>query len=588
MVAILELHFILSSHTPGPLVAPVVDIPPDKFLKIEPLFPYQSLAALVASQLRACYSYKPNRAVFNCSFLSSGKRNMNFQTTTSSFLEYMTELSKQFGSGNTVADIVVILLLLSLLALAMGLIALFRSPKRDSGKGAFERYDNIGGRVERLEMHVNESKTEVSRSLEMFRGEVGYIKQELAEVKAILRRANIVGVEDSDGYIDPTQAPLTTTVTSVATAETEPEEVQEQPIEAAQAPLAQPEQIAAQPSLPAESLSKRLTKSRRGLFDKIRSLFLSKPQIGEDTLAELEALLVGSDLGIKTSQSLLAELKAEVASGTPIDEERLLALLKMKVLTILEHNGNKDQPIVPRKRGSDPLVVLVVGVNGVGKTTTAAKLASMWKEQGARVLLVAADTFRAAAVDQLVEWGRRIDVPVVSGAPNAKPQTVVFEGMQKAKELEMDVVLIDTAGRLHTKTNLMQELESVAGTVSKHIASAPHESILVVDGATGQNALQQAREFNEAAKLTGLIVTKLDGTPKGGIVVAIKEELGLPVRYIGVGEGPQDLRPFVARDFVEALFDNTAEGEASVHSDGGESAHAETRRRKRRDTQPYL
>jgi fused signal recognition particle receptor len=511
---------------------------------------------------------------------------MNFQTTTSSFLEYMTEVSKQFGSGNTVADIVVVLLLLSLLALAMGLIALFRSPKRETGKGAFERYDNIGGRVERLEMHVNESKTEVSRSLEIFRGEVGYIKQELAEVKAILRRANIAGVEDADGYIDPTQTPLTAVIPVPAV--TQPEEVPEQHIEVTEPEPFQPEPITALPVVTPESLSKRLTKSRRGLFDKIRSLFLSKPQIGEDTLAELEALLVGSDLGVKTSQSLLAELKAEVASGTAVDEERLLALLKMKVLTILEKNGNQDQPIVPRKRGADPLVVLVVGVNGVGKTTTAAKLASMWKAQGARVLLVAADTFRAAAVDQLVEWGKRIDVPVVSGAPNAKPQTVVFEGMQKAKELEMDVVLIDTAGRLHTKTNLMQELESVAGTVGKHIASAPHESILVVDGATGQNALQQAREFNAAAKLTGLIVTKLDGTPKGGIVVAIKEELGLPVRYIGVGEGPEDLRPFVARDFVEALFDNTADGESSVHSDGGESAHAETRRRKRRDTQPYL
>jgi fused signal recognition particle receptor len=224
----------------------------------------------------------------------------------------------------------------------------------------------------------------------------------------------------------------------------------------------------------------------------------------------------------------------------------------------------------------------------VGKTTTTAKLAHMWKAAGARVLLVAADTFRAAAVDQLVEWGKRIDVPVVSGAPNAKPQTVVFEGMNKAKELQMDVVLIDTAGRLHTKTNLMQELEGVSSMVSKHIAGAPHEAILVVDGATGQNALQQAREFNEATKLSGLIVTKLDGTPKGGIVVAIKEELGLPVRYIGVGEGPQDLRPFVARDFVEALFDTSADGQGSAHIDASASAHAETRRRKRRDTQPYL
>ena len=218
---------------------------------------------------------------------------------------------------------------------------------------------------------------------------------------------------------------------------------------------------------------------------------------------------------------------------------------------------------------------MVVGVNGVGKTTTVAKLASNWSKAGFKVVVAAADTFRAAAVDQLVTWCSRIGVEVVTGAPNAKPQAVVFDAMVKAKELGAEVLLIDTAGRLHTKANLMQELEGVRNIVQRHDPDAPHETILVVDGATGQNALSQAKEFNQAVKLTGVIVTKLDGTPKGGIVVAIRSEYGIPVRYIGVGEGPDDLREFNSPEFVEALFATTDV------SDQATSAHGQVRRRRR-------
>jgi fused signal recognition particle receptor len=203
------------------------------------------------------------------------------------------------------------------------------------------------------------------------------------------------------------------------------------------------------------------------------------------------------------------------------------------------------------------MIVLVVGVNGVGKTTTTAKLAARWKNEGKKVLLVAADTFRAAAVQQLQEWGRRLDVTVISGAENAKPSTVVFDGMAAAKSSGADVVVIDTAGRLHTKSNLMQELEGVRNTILKHFPEGPDETLLVLDGVSGQNALHQAREFNAAVTLSGVVVTKLDGTPKGGIVVAIARELKLPVAYVGVGEKAEDLLPFSVEEFVEGLFDES-------------------------------
>jgi fused signal recognition particle receptor len=277
------------------------------------------------------------------------------------------------------------------------------------------------------------------------------------------------------------------------------------------------------------------------------------------------------------TDTLVQNLREGMSRGEEVNEDSLLTSLKERVGEILTADSPGRLAIEPKKVGDDPRIVMMVGVNGVGKTTTTAKIADVLTKQGAKVLMVAADTFRAAAVDQLKTWGERIDVPVVSGPENAKPATVVFEAMERCKKDDVDVVLIDTAGRLHTRSNLMQELEGVGNVVTKHFADAPHEVLLVVDGSTGQNALSQAKEFNEAVDLTGLVVTKLDGTPKGGIVVAIKDALGIPVRYIGVGESTADLREFVAEDFIEALFDKSQVTELEEPS-----AHAKTRRRKRR------
>lgn len=504
---------------------------------------------------------------------------MDFQKLTTTMLNSMAGLSEKFGSGNVVADVVLLLLVLSLLALVLGLVALFRN--RGNDQGGFERYGSISGRVEKVEMTLNEFKTDTTRSTELLKGDLGYLKQELADIKALLRNTGGTGGSSrGTGGGSGSEGGETRSRRDTSALEELPAAVLEIPEE-----LEQP-----QAEFPAEAepetLTARMVKTRRGLFDRIKGLFAGKPKLDEATFSELEATLVGADLGIKTVSSLLEELRQDVASGLEVDQPRLIAMLKLKILNILERGALLDQAILPRRRDGQPLVVMVVGVNGVGKTTTVAKLAQSWKEQGAKVMMVAADTFRAAAVEQLVEWGRRIDVPVVTGAPDAKPGTVAFDAMFQARQKNVDVVIIDTAGRLHTKSNLMQELEGVKGVVAKQQPGAPHEVILVLDGSTGQNALSQAREFNEAVDLTGLIVTKLDGTPKGGVVVAIKEEIGIPVRYIGVGEGSKDLRPFSARDFVDALFDL---GDLSAsEAEGQVSAHAEVRRRKRRDTQGYL
>lgn len=326
-----------------------------------------------------------------------------------------------------------------------------------------------------------------------------------------------------------------------------------------------------------QPLSQRLTKTRAGFFEKIRGVFISKPKLDPEMVEELEYLLVTSDLGVKTVSKLVDEVKANLHKGTEVTEELLVAQLKSRLTAILGESADEPLESVLPRGGEGPLILMLVGVNGAGKTTTSAKLAARLQGQGRKVMLVAADTFRAAAVQQLRSWGERLGIPVHSGAENAKPQAVVFDAMVVAKEESYDVVLIDTAGRLHTKSNLMQELEGVRNTIQRHYPEGPHEVLLVVDGSTGQNAINQAREFHEAVRLTGLVVTKLDGTPKGGIVVAIKEEFGIPVRYIGVGESPADLRPFKAPEFVEALFDRSAPSlEEKV------SAHGETRRRRRR------
>ncbi|MCO6431309.1 MAG: signal recognition particle-docking protein FtsY [Deltaproteobacteria bacterium] len=330
-----------------------------------------------------------------------------------------------------------------------------------------------------------------------------------------------------------------------------------------------------------------LRKTRFGLFEKIKSIFSSRPTLDAELAEELEALLVSSDLGVKMVDSLMSSLKEEIGQGKQVDQDEVRSKLKRRILDILSVGdaAGAIDPLRFKKEGrSDPLVVLVVGINGVGKTTSVAKLAHQFKQSGAKVMLAAADTFRAAAVEQLKEWASRIEVSVVAGAEDAKPATVVFDAMVRAKNEGADVLIIDTAGRLHTKSNLMQELEGVRNAITRHLPDAPHETLLVVDGTTGQNALSQAREFHSAVPLSGIVVTKLDGTPKGGIVVAIKDELGIPIRYIGVGEGKKDLKPFIGESFVEAIFDISGDGE--IESSSKLSEHAETRRRRREAAPP--
>jgi fused signal recognition particle receptor len=300
------------------------------------------------------------------------------------------------------------------------------------------------------------------------------------------------------------------------------------------------------------ALSRGLKKSRTGFLARLTGLFSGRVSVDSSTLEDLEELLILSDVGAKCASDLVAEAR-QGAEGSPhgLSQQELTDILKSGILKRLVATPEAHEIYHPVR---SPLIVLVVGVNGVGKTTTVAKLATKYMGQGKKVLAVAADTFRAAAVEQLAEWSNRVGFTLVRGNEGAKPSAVVFDGMKAAKDGAFDVVLIDTAGRLHTKSNLMQELEGVRNSIRKHFPDGPHETVLVLDGVSGQNALSQAREFNQAVALTGIVVTKLDGTPKGGIIVAISQELQLPVFYIGVGERVEDLLPFNPAGFVDALF----------------------------------
>jgi fused signal recognition particle receptor len=324
------------------------------------------------------------------------------------------------------------------------------------------------------------------------------------------------------------------------------------------------------------TIAKGMAKSRTSFLGKIKGLFTGKKSVDSASLDELEEMLITSDVGARVADSLVNAVRAQASQQNEVTESVLRDLLKEGIrreLIPVPTDHRVYQPV------GNPLVILVVGVNGVGKTTTVAKLATRYQELGKKVVAIAADTFRAAAVQQLQEWGNRTGFSVYSGAENAKPAAVVFDGMVAAKEQGADVVLIDTAGRLHTKSNLMQELEGVRNSIRRHVADAPHETLLVVDGVSGQNALSQAREFNASTPLTGLVVTKLDGTPKGGIIVAISQELTIPVFFVGVGEKAHDLLPFSVEEFVQGLLSD--EGETSVAvlprpspSGGGEATTA--------------
>jgi fused signal recognition particle receptor len=297
-------------------------------------------------------------------------------------------------------------------------------------------------------------------------------------------------------------------------------------------------------------LRKGLGKSRatEGFFGRLAKLITGRREIDPNIVDEMEEVLITSDVGVKTTEAILERLREGMRSKELNDSDKVWAALRQEAVRILRV-GDGGMPL-----RSKPTVVLMVGVNGSGKTTTIGKMATQFKADGRKVLLAAGDTFRAAAVQQLQVWGDRVGCDVVKGKDGADPGAVIFDAIRQASEANADVVLADTAGRLHTKTNLMEELKKVARTMGKAMEGAPHEILLVIDATNGQNALAQSRQFAEAMPLSGIVLTKLDGTAKGGVVLGICDELKVPVRYIGIGERADDLRPFDAEEFVEALL----------------------------------
>ncbi|MFL6439600.1 MAG: signal recognition particle-docking protein FtsY [Terriglobales bacterium] len=298
-----------------------------------------------------------------------------------------------------------------------------------------------------------------------------------------------------------------------------------------------------------DRMKEAVSRTRENLSERIEEIVAFNKEIDANTLDDLEATLIAADLGTTTTHQVLEALR-ERATHKQIDNiDELKRLLKEQIAGILNGSSN-----VPARRVDGPEVLLIVGVNGTGKTTTIGKLANLLRGQGKTVLLCAADTFRAAAIEQLEVWGSRTGVEVIKTRPGGDPSAVLFDSLSAAKARGTDYVIIDTAGRLHTKQNLMAELEKMRRTAQKVIPDSPHETLLVMDATTGQNGLQQARQFTQAAGVTGIVLTKLDGTAKGGVVVAISRELGLPVRYVGVGEKAGDLLPFDSQSFVDSMF----------------------------------
>ncbi|MCI5158754.1 MAG: signal recognition particle-docking protein FtsY [Candidatus Electrothrix sp. AUS1_2] len=309
-----------------------------------------------------------------------------------------------------------------------------------------------------------------------------------------------------------------------------------------------------------QRLQERLGKSRNHFVHRLDNLFRGRKKIDQELFDELEEILITADLGVSTAMELLDAAKDSVKRQQLSDPQALKEVLRDKILSFLRESDQPAELVLP---DSGPFVIMVVGVNGVGKTTSIGKIAAKFAKAGQSVLLVAGDTFRAAAIDQLRIWGERTGVEVIAGPPKSDPSSVVFDGVAKGVTKGYDVVIIDTAGRLHTSINLMEELKKIKRVIGKNLSAAPHEVMLVVDATTGQNAVSQARMFNEAVGITGVTLTKLDGTAKGGIVANICHELQIPVRFIGIGEQVDDLRDFDPEEFVDALFSG-GEGSSSV------------------------
>lgn len=303
-----------------------------------------------------------------------------------------------------------------------------------------------------------------------------------------------------------------------------------------------------------ESLDKGLQKTKESFFGKLGKAIAGKSTVDDEVLDNLEEVLVASDVGVPTTLKIIERIQERVARDKYLGTAELNRILREEVASLLSENNASDVKDFDIPSGKKPYVIMVVGVNGVGKTTTIGKLSAQFKKNGKSVLLGAADTFRAAAVDQLKLWGQRVGIPVVSRGMNTDPSAVAFDAVKEGFEKGVDVVIIDTAGRLHTKVNLMAELTKIKRVMQKVIPDAPHEVLLVLDGSTGQNASVQAREFTKATDVTALAITKLDGTAKGGVVIGISDEFKIPVKYIGVGEKVDDLQTFNKAEFVDSLF----------------------------------
>ncbi len=303
-----------------------------------------------------------------------------------------------------------------------------------------------------------------------------------------------------------------------------------------------------------ETLDKGLAKTKESVFGKIAKAIAGKSKIDDAVLDNLEEILISSDVGVETTLKIIDRVKERISRDKYVTTKELNELLRDEISLMLTENDADnlaDFDVLPEKR---PYVIMVVGVNGVGKTTTIGKLAYQFKKAGKKVYLGAADTFRAAAVEQLVIWGERVGVPVIKQKMGSDPASVAFDTLSSAKANDADVVIIDTAGRLHNKVNLMNELTKIKNVMQKVIPDAPHEVLLVLDGSTGQNAFEQAKQFTKATEVNALAVTKLDGTAKGGVVLGISDQFKIPVKYIGLGEGMEDLQIFRRREFVDSLF----------------------------------
>ena len=303
-----------------------------------------------------------------------------------------------------------------------------------------------------------------------------------------------------------------------------------------------------------ETLDKGLSKTKEGVFSKLARIVAGKSQVDENILDDLEEVLITSDVGVETTLRIIDRIEKRLARDKYINTNELNSILREEITALLTENDVEDAGEFSVPEGKKPYVIMVVGVNGVGKTTTIGKLAYQYKKRGNSVYLGAADTFRAAAVEQLMIWGERVGVPVVKQKMGADPASVAFDTLSSAKANNADVVIIDTAGRLHNKLNLMNELTKIKKVMEKIVPGAPHEILLVLDGSTGQNAFEQAKQFTAATEVNELAITKLDGTAKGGVVIGISDHFKIPVKYIGLGEGMEDLQVFRRKEFVDSLF----------------------------------